>query len=417
MVKFLLLYFYIFVLILNAKTLSVEESIEESLKNHPDIKRLSLGVEQSASLVGVAEADYLPQLNVAAQYNPHNTFVMPQNGQFNTITDDNWQVEARLNQKIYDFSKTTTTIKAYEKNQNIAALSLADAKALLVLNVKNTYDTALFQTQTLEVRKKDLQTKEALYKQAQALVHEGLKTEADATTILSALYNAEDALALSNAELQKALLKLSYFMGKKINAETTLVDNSPTFQTQDKALLLEKSYANNFILKGAQEQIIRDGLFYSATKAQNYGSIDAVASYMHQNSINEYDTSMVGIGISIPLYSGGKICAQTEQARITQEMARESYNAKKLLLEEEIEGLMIDLKRYESTIKAKEALINSSNATNEIVQARYKEGLATYIEILDASATHLYAQLGLLEANFAIKKIIHRLEYLRGEKE
>jgi len=417
MLKFLLLYFYIFVLISNAKTLSVEESIEDALKNHPDIKKLSLGVEQSGSLVTIAEADYLPQLNVAAQYNPHNTFVIPQNGQFNTITDDNWQVEARLNQKIYDFSKTTSTIKAYEKNQNIAALSLADAKALLVLNVKNTYDTALFQTHTLEVRKKDLQTKEALYKQAQALVSEGLKTEADATTILSALYNAEDALALSNADLQKSLLKLSYYMGKKIDTDTTLVENTSTCKAQDKALLLEKSYANNLVLKGSQEEIARDGLFYSATKAQNYGSIDAMASYMHQNSINEYDTSMVGIGVSIPLYSGGRISAQSEQARITQEMAKESYKTKKLLLEEEIEGLMIDLERYEHTMKAKEALINSSSATKEIVQARYKEGLATYIEILDASATHLYAQLGLLEANFAIKKIMHRLEYLRGEKE
>jgi outer membrane protein TolC len=126
---------------------------------------------------------------------------------------------------------------------------------------------------------------------------------------------------------------------------------------------------------------------------------------------------MVGIGITIPLYSGGRISAQAEEARISQEMAKESYNAKKLLLQEEIDGLMIDLERYEHTIKAKEALIDSSRATKEIVEARYKEGLSTYIEILDAASTSLYAELGLLEAKFSIKRVMNRLEYLRGERE
>lgn len=417
MTKFLLIYFYVFVLILNAQTLSVEEAIEEALKNHPDIKKLSLGVQLSGSLVDVAKADYLPQLNVGAQYNPHNTFVMPQNGQFKTITDDNWQLDAQLNQKIYDFSKTTSTIKAYEKNQNMAALSLEDAKALLIHNVKNIYDAALFQTKALEVRKKDLQTKEELYKQAQALVREGLKTEADATTILSALYNAEDALGTTKADLRKALSTLSFYMGKKVDLETTLIDNSPSLTKQDKESIIGESYANNFALKSSKEEIAKEGLMYKAAKAKNYGSIDAVASYTHQNSINEYDTSMVGIGITIPLYSGGRISAQAEEARISQEMAKESYNAKKLLLQEEIDGLMIDLERYEHTIKAKEALIDSSRATKEIVEARYKEGLSTYIEILDAASTSLYADLGLLEAKFSIKRVMNRLEYLRGERE
>lgn len=417
MMKFLLIYFYVFVLILNAQILSVEEAIEEALKNHPDIKKLSLGVQLSGSLVDVAKADYLPQLNVGAQYNPHNTFVMPQNGQFKTITDDNWQLEAQLNQKIYDFSKTTSTIKAYEKNQNMAALSLEDAKALLSYNVKNIYDAALFQTKALEVRKKDLHTKEELYKQAQALVREGLKTEADATTILSALYNAEDALGTTKADLRKALSTLSFYMGKKVDLETALLDNSPSLTKQDKESLIGESYVNNLALKSSKEEIAKEGLMYKAAKAKNYGSIDAVASYTHQNSINEYDTSMVGIGITIPLYSGGRISAQAEEARISQEMAKESYNAKKLLLQEEIDGLMIDLERYEHTIKAKEALIDSSRATKEIVEARYKEGLSTYIEILDAASTSLYAELGLLEAKFSIKRVMNRLEYLRGERE
>lgn len=119
--------------------------------------------------------------------------------------------------------------------------------------------------------------------------------------------------------------------------------------------------------------------------------------------------------LNIPIYSGGRISAQSQQAKISKEMAKESYNAQKLLLEEEAANLLIDLERYRHTIKAKEALIESAKSTKKIVEARYKEGLSTYIEVLDAASVHLYAELGLLEAKFAINNTINRLEYLQGE--
>jgi outer membrane protein TolC len=126
--------------------------------------------------------------------------------------------------------------------------------------------------------------------------------------------------------------------------------------------------------------------------------------------------SLIGVTFKVPLYSGGRIDAQTQQAHIAKEIAKESYNSKKLLIQEEVESMLIDLQRYKHTLRAKESLINSSKATKEIVEARYKEGLATYVEILDAASTHLYAELGLIEAKFAINKITNRLEYLQGEK-
>lgn len=414
MKKFLFLSFYLFLSVLSAIELTLDECVDKALKNHPDIKKLSLHVAKSKSYVAIAKADYLPQINLGAEYNPINTFVMPQNGQFNTIEDDSWKVSASLNQKIYDFQKTTSTIKAYEKEQNRADFTLEDAKALLVYKVKNYYNLALLQTKALEIIEKDIHAKEELYKQALALVKEGLKTEADASSILSALYIAEDTLAVTQADLNKALSTLSLYIGEKIDAGTTLKESTPPKEQNAKAVI-ENILAKNFSLKSSLEEIQRDALLYKAAKAANYGSIDAVASYAYQDTLNEYDTSLVGVMLSIPIYSGGRISAQSQQAKISKEIAKESYNVQKLLLKEEAVNLLIDLERYRHTIKAKEALIESAIATRKIVEARYKEGLSTYIEVLDAASVHLYAELGLLEAKFAINNTINRLEYLQGE--
>ncbi len=414
MKKFIFVCFYLFLSISNAAELTLDECIEKAIKNHPDIKRLSLNVAKSRSSVDIAKADYLPQINLGAEYNPLNTFVMPQNGQFNTIEDKNYKVSAQLNQKIYDFDKTTSTVKAYEKELNRADMTLEDAKALLVYNIKNYYNSALLQTKALKARQKDIQAKEELYKQSLALVKEGLKTEADSSSILSALYIAEDALAMTQADLNKALSWLSLYTGENIDAKTTLKEE-PISTKENESMLTGDILASNFLLKSKKEEIQRDALLYEAAKAQNFGSIDAVASYTHQDSLNEYDTSLVGVTLNIPVYSGGRISAQAEQAKISKEMAEESYNAQKLLLKEETTNLLIDLKRYRHTIKAKESLIESAKAAKKVLEARYKEGLSTYIELLDAVSVHLNAELGLLEAEFAINNIINRLEYLQGE--
>ena len=62
-------------------------------------------------------------------------------------------------------------------------------------------------------------------------------------------------------------------------------------------------------------------------------------------------------------------------------------------------------------------IIDSSALAKDIVNARYKEGLSTYIEALDVTTTYLNAQLALLEARYNINNIINRLEYLRGNAE
>ncbi|MCK9491251.1 MAG: TolC family protein [Sulfurimonas sp.] len=414
--KLLFLHICLFGLILQANTLSQKECIDKTLKYHPDIKKLSLSVSKTEAMVGIAKADYLPQINASAQYNPIDTFVMPQNGSFSTIEDDSWQAGVQLNQKLYDFSKTTSTISAYEKDKEIASLSLNNQKALLAYSVKIQYNIVLLQTKALEVRKKDLQTKEELYNQAKAFVKEGLKTEADALSLLSAMYIAEDSLAEIESELNKALSTLSLYMGEKIDPNTTFEDNSVIKENniEDSHSLLEKILANNYEAKSQQQQIHRDEFLYKASKAGHYGSIDAIASYSHQDTLNEYDTSMVGISINIPIYSGGRVSAQTQQFSIAKDESKESYNSKKLLLEDEMQRLIIDLKKFKHTVKAKEALLESSQAAKEIVEARYKEGLSTYIEVLDASSTYLFASLGLLEAKFSINNIINRLDYLQG---
>jgi outer membrane protein TolC len=172
---------------------------------------------------------------------------------------------------------------------------------------------------------------------------------------------------------------------------------------------------SNYQLKIRSQNINKSTLFYKSAKASHYGSLDAVASYNHFDTLNSYDSKLAGISLSIPLYSGGRVSAEVQQAQIGVQIAKEKELSLQLALEDEINRLLIDIKRYNKTIEAKESQITAAQKTKKVLEARYKVGLTTYIEVLDAVFVELNAKLGLLGAYYSKSVAIDQIEYLKGK--
>ncbi len=406
---------FLFVGIVQATTLTLQESIEKTLQNYPDAQSLQLKIKQSKLAYRSSLARYLPQVNLDAQYNLTQTYIFPFNGKFNTKDDTGWNVGVNLKQKVWDFSKTTSQIKASQLDREIAKLSLLDFQALLAYKVKSLYKLMVVQREAITVREQDLKAKKAYYAQAQALVKQGLKTSADASRFLSALYSAQDALAIAHANYEKAKNTLSLYTGEDIDANVTL-DNAQLQENFLKSTEIQKKIlAKNYALQIEQKNIQKNKLLQKSARAEHYGSIDVVASYHRLNTLNTYDSSLAGITLNIPLYSGGRISAQAQKAALASQIAKEQTRSKELAIKDELAKLLLDIQRYNTTIEAKKAQRDAAKETKEVLDGRYKEGLATYIEVLDATSLLLNAKLGLLEAYYSRSLSIDRIIYLEGK--
>jgi outer membrane protein TolC len=105
----------------------------------------------------------------------------------------------------------------------------------------------------------------------------------------------------------------------------------------------------------------------------------------------------------------------SQRNRIDEMVARQKYLSQKRALTEEYLGLYADWKAASSGVLAQKAGIESSKEALRVIEARYREGMATYIDVLDAQATLLSARLGLLNAYYRKRDILNRVEYLYGE--
>ncbi|PTB88061.1 TolC family protein [cyanobacterium G8-9] len=399
---------------LNAQTLTLDDAIAKTLTHHPDVKNFMLRIQQAEQGYNSAYAAYLPQIDASATYSPSQTYVLPVNGTFNTINDSGWNVGISMRQKVWDFAKTASLVDASKKDEDISKLSLKEVKALLAYKVKSLYELLVVQREAIHVRQKDLEAKRAFYDQSKALVKQGLKTNADSHRFLSSVYAAEDNLAIAKASFEKAKTSLSLYMGREIASNVKLQSSALKKNVSLSKEIEHQILTNNYRVKMDALSVEKNRLLHKSAKSAHWGSIDVVASHSRVDTLNSYDTDYIGVSYNIPLYSGGRLSAQEQQAKIGYQIAQEQQASDTLSIKEELRALVIDIKRYAKTIKAKKAQLRSAQSAQKVLNARYKEGLATYIEVLDSTTQVLNAQLGVLETYYSRSLALDRLEYLKG---
>lgn len=96
--------------------------------------------------------------------------------------------------------------------------------------------------------------------------------------------------------------------------------------------------------------------------------------------------------LSQPLYTGGRLSANLLRAQATYDESVASYRQQVLVAFREVEDGLSGLRVLEEQAAAYEQAIKAAEQTVDISTARYKEGLANYIEVIDAEVTLLNNQ-------------------------
>ena len=400
--------------LLHSESLGLQESIAQTIENHPDVKTFMLRIQQAKEGYAIAKADNRPQVNFSATYNPTQTYVLPANGSFSTLDDDGWNVGITVRKKIWDFEKTTALIEASKVDEDIAQLSLEEVKSLLAYKVKSLYKLMVVQQDSIHVRERDLETKEAFYSQAEALVQQGLKTKADSYRFRSSVYVAKERLSSAQTLFKKAKYSLSLYMGKPISDEVMLDKNVLNDTSAFDTGLEEEIVTLNPKLQKDTLAIKKSKLLHHSIQQANYGSFDVLSNRVHFDTLNSYNSNYVGVTYSVPIYSGGRMTAQEQEAKIGYQIANEQQDSDLIALKEELHGLIMDVEQYETTIKARKSALASAKRAQEVIEARYKEGLTTYMEVLDNTTELLDAELALLQAYYSKSLAYDRVEYLKG---
>jgi multidrug efflux system outer membrane protein len=108
-----------------------------------------------------------------------------------------------------------------------------------------------------------------------------------------------------------------------------------------------------------------------------------------------------GPSVTLPIFLGGSNEARLEAAEAKYHQMLEKYQQTILNAFREVADLLVALQTRTRQLESQRKQVNSAEAARELAEIRYREGLVTYLDVLEAQRTVLSAELSLVQTERA----------------
>ncbi len=132
-------------------------------------------------------------------------------------------------------------------------------------------------------------------------------------------------------------------------------------------------------------------------------------------SRQEYDHySVFRVNISLPIFEGGRRFADLHKAEVELAAREDEYNEYRRQLESDLVSAYTDCLAYAREVRASKKGLERAKRLYDIVFDRYKSGLASYIDLLDARAVRFNAEVNYLSSLQDYYGALFRIERIIG---
>jgi outer membrane protein len=405
------------------KPLSLNDCVALALRFNPALRSNQALIEAQKARVEQALAAYYPQINFNTSYN-WNTFNYVSLGgavrsyTYNWTFLDVFSMGPNLNQLIYDFGRTSNTVKINRENVKANEQDLVTTKQTVILNVQQAYFGVL-QTQRLVEVAKDVvsQTKQHL-DQAQGFYQAGTRPKIDVTKAEVDMANAQLALIQANNNYDVARVTLNNAIG---------FTQSLTFPVEDILGFTPREYQLEDIVKTAYGQRPEIEQIKAKQRSQEaaiklaqssyYPILSGNAQYLwrgyHMPNDMTWDM-FFGATLSIPIFSGFSSPNQVSEQRANMKNLVSQEEALKLNIRLEAEQAYLSQKQATEQIRVTEKAVGQAQENYDLASGRYKVGVGSPLEITDAEVQLANAKANYIQALYNYKVAEAKIERATG---
>jgi multidrug efflux system outer membrane protein len=377
--------------------------IETALKNNRDLRISVARVEEARALYGIAHADRLPSVNLNASRSETQTpqTVLPQgvsgaeevrirradaNLGLLAFELDFWGRVASLSQA------ARASYLATEQAQRTFELSLIADIADADFAFRELAERVSLASQSVSARSEslmliakrrdfglasdfDLLSAQGALEAARAELAALERAKSQAENVLRLLLGADVAVANEPASLSQAQMVAEIIPG--LPAEVLL--NRPDVLAAEQRLIAAK----------ANIGAARAAFFPRIALTGSFGSASTSLSGLFEPNSTAW-TFMPSI--SLPIFSGGRNVANLDLANARKIVAVAEYEKTIQQAFREVADALASLEALRTQTQALESLEKTQEKRLEIAQARYKAGIASLLEVLDAQRELVAAQ-------------------------
>jgi outer membrane protein len=415
-----------------SQMLTLDDLIESAIINSPDIKISKADYQASKQQSLQADADYLPQVNLAAEAGKQGVeFGAQSNGI--ALSNDSNLLLASVNAKqlIYDFGKTGGNMESFENQSYAFKASLQQKISDKIYAVKKAYYALLSDHALIDVNTENIELNAQQLNRSERYFEAGIRTKVDVTDARVNLIDAQLGLQNTKYDMSLSLVNLKKEVGMDNESERYNIEifiQKP--QTDDiyaslpklplpVAQYKEEAYKNRAeldqyiqLLKAAQSA-------YKQVDGDYYPSIYAEVDYLVQETDNfpfaPDEQWKAGIALEWNLYAGNKTDALNEEARIIIMRAQADLENARLRIQKEVNDAYILVNKQLDNTRLSQSLSVASKEKFSQVQKRYEYGLADYVELQQARQSYIDSRARLMQSYYGYYTAMAALERAVGK--
>ncbi|MCM5662072.1 efflux transporter outer membrane subunit [Galbibacter mesophilus] len=399
----------------------LERHIDTALANNLDIRIAVQQIFAAEAYLKQGKAGNYPTLGINANVTRQ---VNSENSQFGSIFSEpieQYSLSADLSWEADIWGKIRSNKRAFEATYLQTIEAHKAVKTELVAAVASTYYQLLSLDEQLKVTNKTIVTREESLETTKALKEAGMLTEVAVQQTAAQLYNAQ--VIKIDLENQIKLFE---------NTFSILLAQPP--QEVERSLLEEQELTSDLVVGvpylllqnrpdvAAAEYGLRNAFeLTNVARSSFYPSItlSATAGFQSLQFDNWLDASslfntLIG-GLAQPVLNGRRIRTQFEVSKAQQEQALLNYKRTLLVAGREVSDALYRYDAASEKIKVREKEFEAYSKATEYSEELLNQGLADYLEVLNAQENSLSTELLLVENKFLkLNSVVNLYQALGG---
>ena len=408
--------------------LTLDEAVRRGLQANLGIVNSSLALQSSTAQRSEARSALLPNVSASVSENAAKLNLAAEGFSASAFGDPSLQFPASvgpyhyydlhgaLQQSLLDIT-AIRNLRSQEQLLQAQTFQSRQAREEVVLAVTGVYlqlmaDVALGDLQTAEVA-----YAEATYKQAQSQADAGNKAPIEASRSLVQLQREQQRLRSQQGEIEKRRIQLARLIGLGPGTHIVPKEKFAALSPEASSVmqLVEQAWSQRLDLKGAEAQLRAAEEARKAASAQRLPSVSLNGTYGLQgvNPNQGVPVFQATASLSVPLFQGGRIQAETAQADTVVKQRRAELADQRGVVESEVRTALIDLQVANDQVVLAASNRKLATQTLEQSQDRFAVGVADSVEVVDsqellAAADHDYVN-GLFSQYIAKITLAHAM--------
>ena len=382
------------------------------LENNKDFESARLAIEKARAQYQITDINDLPSINGEAGYSRRRT-----SGPTGSNTGDNYSVNLGLANYELDFWGKIASLKDQALQNFLATTAAKDSTQIsLISNIAQSYANLSYSLAQLKLAEATVESREKSLFIADKRFEAGIDPKLPSLQASASLENARLAVLQAQSSILRSRNALQFLVGgpiptnlipapavSNITSQQIFSAGLPSELLRYRPDVLQAEY--NLKAAGANIEVARASYFPSISLASSVGvSSGSLDDLFKSGSVGW----SFGPSISVPIFDAGRLDANYDVAKIEREQTLANYERSIQTAFREVSDVLATRATLGDQLAAQYRLQDNFEQTYQIADARFKAGIANYLDVLDAQRSLFSTQQGILDLE--LQKIISQIE-------